>query len=57
MVIHEEVWKLLADNEETEYVDTEFVYIFFRILLDQANLSHSETVKILQGKFSSSLPS
>jgi len=48
MVIHEEVWKLLADNEETEYVDTEFVYIFFRILLDPANLSHSETVKILQ---------
>ena len=50
MVIHEEVWKLLADNEETEYVDTEFVYIFFRILMDPANLSHSETVKILQGK-------
>jgi len=49
MVIHEEVWKLLADNEEAEYVDTEFVYIFLRILLDPANLAPAETVKILQG--------
>jgi len=48
MVIHEEVWKLLADNEEAEYVDTEFVYIFLRILLDPANLAPAETVKILQ---------
>jgi hypothetical protein len=48
MVFHEQLWNLLAENEDDENINTEFVFVVLRILLDPANLSPEETASILQ---------
>lgn len=50
MVVHEEIWKLLAEDEEAEYIEGEFLYVALRIMLDPANLPPSKISKILQGE-------
>ncbi len=47
-MMHEQIWNVLAENEESEIVDTEFVYILFRILLDPANLAPEEAAQLLE---------
>jgi hypothetical protein len=49
MMMHEQIWNILSTDEEAEFIDTEFAYIIFRILLDPANLSHEETAQLLDG--------
>ena len=48
-MMHEQVWNLLADSEDAETIDTEQVYLVFRILLDPANLSPEEAAHLMEG--------
>jgi hypothetical protein len=47
MVLHEQLWMLLADYKEVDHIDAEFAYIIFRLLLDPANLTLDESSKML----------
>jgi hypothetical protein len=49
MMIHEQIWNMMAENSEAEIIDAEFAYIVLRILMDPANLSPEEAGELLQG--------
>lgn len=47
MLIHEQIWMLLTNQRDVEYVDAEFTYIVLRLLLDPASLGVGELAKML----------
>lgn len=48
-MFHEQLWSLLVENDTDETINSEFVFVVLRILLDPANLPPEETAAILQG--------